>query len=100
MRTFTAFRGISPAGSRHRHIDDPFGEMRRRVYGEQTMDRDDRELTIPSANVSEQDREGTSGYLIEMAAPATSATISTSTCTMKISSTIKADIRSRPDAGP
>ncbi|MGB3545364.1 MAG: Hsp20/alpha crystallin family protein [Saprospiraceae bacterium] len=69
MRTFTAFRGISPAGSRYRHVDDPFSEMRRRLYGEQTMDRDDRELTVPSANISEQDREGTSGYLIEMAAP-------------------------------
>ncbi|MBB4077501.1 HSP20 family protein [Lewinella aquimaris] len=68
MREFTSFRGITPANSRYRHIDHPFEEQRRRLYGNQTMS-GDYELNIPGANITELDEENQGGYLIELAAP-------------------------------
>lgn len=68
MRTFTSFRGISPANSRNRYIDDIFDDTRRRLFGDRTIE-GDYELSVPGANITELDEEERSGYLIELAAP-------------------------------
>ena len=68
MRTFTAFRGITPANSRYRHTDHLFDEQRRRLYGEATIN-GEHEMSIPGANITELNEEERGGYLIELAAP-------------------------------
>lgn len=68
MKTFTAFRGISPSNSRYRHIDNIFDEQRRRLFGDRTIS-GDYELSVPSANITELSDETRNGYLIEIAAP-------------------------------
>lgn len=68
MKTFTTFRGISPANSRARYIDTVFDDTRRRLFGDQTITGDN-ELTIPGANITETETEERNGYLIELAAP-------------------------------
>ncbi len=68
MKTFTAFRGITPDTTRRRHIDNIFDYQRRRLFNDHTIT-GDYELSIPSANVTEYDEEERNGYLIELAAP-------------------------------
>lgn len=68
MKTFSAFRGITPDNVRHRNIDSIFEDQRRRLFGDHTL-RPEQELSIPSANVTEFDEEEKAGYLIELAAP-------------------------------
>ena len=68
MKTFTAFRGISPDNSRTRYVDNIFEDQRRRMFGDSSI-RPEHEMSIPSANITEYDEAEKSGYLIEMAAP-------------------------------
>lgn len=68
MKTFTAFRGITPDNLRSRYIDSIFEDQRRKLFGENTI-RPEHEMNIPSANITEFDEDTRSGYLIEMAAP-------------------------------
>ena len=68
MKTFTAFRGISPNNSRRRHIDNAFDYQRRRMFNDHTIDGEN-EISIPSANVTEFNDPERNGYLIEIAAP-------------------------------
>lgn len=68
MKTFTAFRGISPDNSRRRHIDSVFDYQRRRLFNDHTISGEN-ELSVPSANVTEYNEETRNGYLIELAAP-------------------------------
>lgn len=68
MKTFTAFRGISPDNSRRRYIDNIFDYQRRRLFNDHTITGDN-EFSIPSANVTEMEEETRTGYLVELAAP-------------------------------
>lgn len=68
MKTFTAFRGISPDNVRSRYVDNIFEDQRRRFFGDSTI-REGHELTVPNANVTEYDEDERAGYLIELAAP-------------------------------
>lgn len=68
MKTFTAFRGISPDNSRRRHIDNVFDYQRRRLFNDHTIS-GEQELSVPSANVTEFNEDTRNGYLIELAAP-------------------------------
>ena len=68
MKTFTAFRGISPDNSRARYTDSLFEDQRRRMFGEHSI-RPEHEMSVPSANITQYDEEEKVGYLIELAAP-------------------------------
>ena len=68
MKTFTAFRGITPDNARSRYIDNIFEDQRRRMFGESSI-RPEHEMSIPSANITEYDESDKAGYLIELAAP-------------------------------
>ncbi|WP_020570307.1 Hsp20/alpha crystallin family protein [Neolewinella persica] len=68
MKTFPSLRGITPDSVRSRHIDSIFEDKRRRLFGSHTIQQE-HELNIPNANITEENEEKRTGYLIELAAP-------------------------------
>ncbi|TXF87794.1 Hsp20/alpha crystallin family protein [Neolewinella aurantiaca] len=68
MKTFTAFRGITPNNVRSRYSDSIFEDQRQRLFGNSTIS-GDYELSIPGANITQYDEDERNGYLIELAAP-------------------------------